>query len=54
MQERIKGVRGTLTVGNAAVGSGVLVCTRLPIRPPTEHSPIESARGATLQSVVLQ
>jgi two-component system, NarL family, sensor histidine kinase UhpB len=44
MQERVKVLGGTLSVGNSAVGGGVLVSARLPIRKPTE-----SANGATLQ-----
>jgi two-component system sensor histidine kinase UhpB len=49
MQERVKGLGGTLSVGNSAVGGGVVVSARLPIHPPTG-----STSGAVLQAVALQ
>jgi two-component system sensor histidine kinase UhpB len=48
MQERVNGVRGTLTVGNSPVGGGVVVCARLPIHPPAG-----STSGAALQGVAV-
>jgi two-component system, NarL family, sensor histidine kinase UhpB len=49
MQERVKGVRGTLSVGNSPIGSGAVVCARLPI-----HRPTDSSSGAALQGMALQ
>jgi two-component system, NarL family, sensor histidine kinase UhpB len=49
MQERVKVLGGHLSVGNSAVGRGVVVFARLPIHPPTE-----STNGAMFQGVALQ
>jgi len=49
MQERVKGLGGSLSAGNSAVGGGVVVSARLPIHPPTE-----STSGAMRQGVALQ
>jgi two-component system, NarL family, sensor histidine kinase UhpB len=49
MQERVKGLGGTLSVSNSKVDSGVVVCARLPIYPP-----MGCTSRARLQGVALQ
>jgi two-component system sensor histidine kinase UhpB len=49
MQERVKVLGGILRVSNSAIGGGVVVSARLPIRPPTE-----STNEATLQRAARQ
>jgi two-component system sensor histidine kinase UhpB len=48
MQERVNGVRGTLTVGNSPVGGGVVVCARLPIHPPAGSTSVAALQGVAV------
>jgi two-component system sensor histidine kinase UhpB len=49
MQERVKGLGGSLSVGNFAVGGGVVVSARLPIHPPMESTSRTMLQGVALQ-----
>jgi two-component system, NarL family, sensor histidine kinase UhpB len=49
MQERVKVLGGTLSVSNSALGAGVVVCARLPLRQATEAANAAALRHAVGQ-----